>query len=158
VKDKDPSSYTGVRDVPAVRNAFVTGALRNATIAAIPASFYLAATFITRVIVGWCENTDVARCMDGYNSQAALRAIFVELAPMLVVSWGALLVGLLPFRRLRLATASALKLGAVASISTILSLPLVGSIALVFLPAVAFAWSYWVSQQPSTSPERSRDA
>jgi hypothetical protein len=142
----------------AVRGAPVTGAIRNATVSAVPAGFYLVVTFIARVIAGWCENTDMSYCMDGYNPQAAFRAIFMELVPMFAVAWGALLLGFLPFHRLRLTTRSALKLGAVASISTILSFPFLGSFALAFLPAVASAWSYWVAQQPSTSPERSRDA
>jgi hypothetical protein len=135
----------------------VTGAIRNANISAIPAGFYLVVTFVARVVVGWCENTGAASCLNGYGPQTALRPIFFELAPMLAVAWGALLLGFLPFPRLRLTTAAALKCGAVASISAILSLPFLGSIALALLPVVAFAWSYRLAQRPNESLEHTRE-
>jgi hypothetical protein len=134
----------------------MTSAIRNATLSSIPAGLYISVSLVAGVVSGWCVNADGVLCYDGYNPSNVVGLVSFKLALMLGAVWGALLLGFLPFRRLRLRAVSACVLGVLALVSATLLFALLRSFALAVFSAVAFAWSYWGAMRPNKSLERTR--
>jgi len=135
----------------------MTNVIRNAMLSATPAFIYLVATFAARVISGWCDSTRGFICFDGYSAETVWRAALFELAPMLAVAWGGLLLGFLALPRVRLSVTSSLALVAIASFSVLVSFSLLGLLALALLPAAALIWSYWVARHHDILAKRVAD-